>query len=784
MTKLTPWQITEEFELFPDNYTFPAACGSGVLFYGLDSTGFQSINYELASRYIPSAGLTADDLYVFHKQMHSTHLFYDDIGKIPVQQMPLGYLSFSILFDGYRLAPSLLINLASNWSRVTDLKTGKLSTTYNIENRGIQLKIDHVILPGTVNPHFMIKAGSIDGKEHTVDIRFELKLRTRHGEPLWDIAPSELAADESGIYAASAKTLKNGKYETVDDYMVGWGLWMKDAKYSAITELKEFCPKDVETYKPPIPDSNELSNARRITLCAIKRLLVKKDEAGQTELCLHFGSGITNSADLKSIRGSLTEHSRMGFDSALKKSQEFWDLFYDRVARISTGNDKVDFLYNSTMQLFITSMAFDSGLPANFCNTAGSLWWNNSTFHDSMYSARGLIQANAIEEMKIFIDWLRDYEWQKEDRPIYWITRFDGYPITKHMVDQEDTGFIALSSLTMITIMFTEATEYSFLKNKKLYDMLKQSVQYVSKYLLEKKENTYYLKTPVIEDVIPSAYESTQEARFLLSLRPIFRKAYEYAVLLSRDKEDRDEWFEISQNLYIPIDEEGFILQYENGERLVSMFMHYEMFNPHPDDFKPVEAQIELWKSEGIGKWPWTLSCISSMGCKWKDGRFAIEKFNTAVNDDTYGRGYFSEIYLKDHHEDMMYYLNSLPPFATGHGSYLFALIEHYVRSSIWKGIIEIGPLQGTEFYEKAWSIERVRSLNGVLVSASGNTLKIRGEITGREDRDDMIELIRPRELQKKACRLKYGSVEQEFSADEPVRFIVKAKTVTGFSLE
>ncbi|MBV6645963.1 MAG: hypothetical protein KI790_10965, partial [Cyclobacteriaceae bacterium] len=188
VTSVTPWEIIEESDVFPDNFSFPAYTGSGIIFYGLDATGFQSINFDLSTKWIPSNGGTADDLYVFHKRMHSNHLGWDDIGKYPVSQMPLGYMSFSIIVDGQRIAPGLFIYTAKNWRRKTDLKSGLITTSYDLP-QGVRLEVAHLLVMNTITPQYRVSVSSIDNRPHTVDFRYETKVRTRDGKPIWDDFP-------------------------------------------------------------------------------------------------------------------------------------------------------------------------------------------------------------------------------------------------------------------------------------------------------------------------------------------------------------------------------------------------------------------------------------------------------------------------------------------------------------------------------------------------------------------------------------------------------------------
>ncbi|MEI8196414.1 MAG: hypothetical protein WCI73_10935, partial [Phycisphaerae bacterium] len=541
-TDLTPWRLVESSPRFPDNFIFPAVCGSGTLFYGLDASGLQGLTSALAAKHIPWFGTNADDLYFFHKRMHSTHLTYDDMGDL-TNQMPLGYLTYVITIDDVEMNPGSLFTRGRDWQRITDLKDGSTTTSYTIADK-VRLTIAHIIPMGSTTPHFRWTLASADGQPHRVKLRMELNLRLRGSTPLWDTPPQTLAADAESAIIATARTLKTGTFQAADDYSLAWGLAMAGATHQAT--------------------SHYLTRPHRYTLLAERSVTLDAQGPVSFDSCVTFG--VQQSATPETIRQELQTHIQGSYAAALADSTAYWTAFFNRTADLSTGNLKTDYLYHKTLALFDTALALDSGLPPSFQHVAGCPWWSNSSFHDTMYAARGLLQANARDESTELLGWLRDFAWQKEERPLYWLTRFDGLALTK---DKNDLGFLALVTLGLVSILYTETIGPATLTRDGTYAMLCHIVRYAAARLLTKQNGTYYLTVAVIQDLGTECYvhKSQQDAFILLGLRTIFRKTHAYAVTLGVDAAERELWLDIADHLHVPHDAAGFLLASDGGPR-------------------------------------------------------------------------------------------------------------------------------------------------------------------------------------------------------------------------
>ncbi len=768
---MTPWKTVEKYEYFPDNFTFPAMCGSGVIFYGLDSTGFQSINCDLALKHVPSNGSTADDLYVFHEAMHSNHLQYDDLGKYQLTQMPLGYMSFSIMIDGVRIAPGLFINTAFDWERVIDLKTGVTTTAYTLP-AGVRLTIEHVLLMGSSCPRFRLTAESTDNRSHVVDFRFELKLRTRYGSPIWDGSPEVQCQDDKCILLA-AKIRRNGMYQPPEDYSLLWGLAVKDGVHHIDTAMREFTGFG---HRPAVPGCGGSVNdgfAGKVTLTAQKRLCVEPGHSDQLESAIHFGSDVAGTDNAPEAASQLGGAIDRGFDHACGQSFEWWNDYFDKCASIHIDDVKMEYLFHRTLHLLTTGIAFRRGAPPSFQFVAGSPWWSNSSFHDSFYIIRGLIQANMKSHAQALLEWMRDYQYQKEERPIYWLTRYDGYPITRFMPEGEDKGYSAVTSLGLIPVLFTEAFGRDSLDRIGTYRMIRQILDYCTNHMIKPSDVRYVIDVSSATDVRSDSYknEARHDAFLSLSMKPLYRKACEYAGYLNSDIEQVAEWEHIADNLYVPRDHEGNIMRNERGEK-DGLFMTWSpVFQVSESDMRLPASQAELWKVSNARSWQaWGQFVASACGIAWHDGAYAFERLKYAVTEGSYGTGYISEVFLKGHRWWKSTNLANIPPFSTGHGSFLFAMVEHFVHGHIWNNVVQIGPLPGSDYYERGWRFRHFRSLNGALVTAAYDGNVIQGEITPSNNHAQTeARFIRPTLMLDKEVHAVIGDDVITFGPDEAI---------------
>jgi len=784
--ELTPWKTVERHAHFPDNFTFPAMCGSGVIFYGLDATGFQSINFNLASKHVPSNGSTADDLYVFHEAMHSNHLQYDDLGKYPVTQMPLGYMTFSIIVDGVRIAPGLFISKAYDWQRVIDLKTGITTTSYSLPG-GIRLTIEHVLLMGSSCPQFRLSAESTDNEPHVIDFRFELKPRTRYGVSIWDKLPGIMIHSESRVLLG-AEVLRDGAYQPPEDYAMAWGLCMKDGRHAINTALVEYIGIN---NKPVNQAQNTNSNAQKITLTAEKRLNVSAGKNDGLEWVVYFGSSATDTHNTDHAASVIDEYTKKGFDQTATRSTEWWNNYFSHSAAIQTGDVKADYLFHRSLQLFTTGIAFHRGAPPSFQFVAGSPWWSNSSFHDSMYIVRGLIQANMKGLAQDYVIWMRDYQLQKEERPIYWITRYDGYPITKNMPEGEDKGYLAVTTLGLIPLMYTEAFGKNNLKDIGTYQMIRQIIDYCSKHLIKQDGDNYVTTISAANDVRSDAYkdEAGNDAYLSLTMKPLYRKACEYAIHLDTDADKRNQWLHIAENLFLLRDEQGYILRNDKGEKEGTFMTWTPAFSVRADDLPTPPGQIALWKSFNANAWQaWGQFVSSACGIAWNDGAYAYERLSYGISEGSFGTGYISEIFLRGHNWHRACNLANLPPFSTAHGSFLFAMVEHFTRGNIWDNTISIGPLPGSRFYDVNWSFVNFRTLNGALVSAEKTDNSIQGEISPSNNHSNTaIRFIKPESMKNKTLQITLNNDNNEvfkFEKNEEICISLSGDSSNKFTLE
>lgn len=159
----------------------------------------------------------------------------------------------------------------------------------------------------------------------------------------------------------------------------------------------------------------------------------------------------------------------------------------------------------------------------------------------------------------------------------------------------------------------------------------------------------------------------------------------------------------------------------------------------------------------------------------WRDGGFSESNLVEGIRLGAYGQGYFSEFFLEGNHGRHAPYLANLPPFATAHGAYLYAVIEHFIRDSLWESVLEIGPVPGSSRTCKPWSVHNVRTLTGALVWAEGDENTVCGGIKTTKDRGVKIILERPPKLAGNRAGLIAGGITVFFDFDETISFFVDA---------
>jgi hypothetical protein len=761
VTEVTPWSAVEESEQFPDPCTFPANGGSGVIFYGLDASGFQGTNCNLSAKFLPRYGTTVDDLNVYHKRMHSTHMFYDD-NMGPSNQMPLGYMTFDIAIDGFRFGAGELTINAGDWRRETEMRTGITRTSYLLK-RGVRITVEHLLPMGSVNPRFRIHFSSADGKAHTIDWRFHVKPRTRQGLALWDDAPSYQAADAQGVIIAGAKTRQDGQFRAVDDYVLGWGLALPGGTHAVRNEWG------------------------RLTLTAARQVAVPAEGDAVLEMVLHFGANVSATADPRVIADTLQRECALSFDEAVCREQAYWTAFFARVATIETTDVVRDYLFHKTLWLFASSSALDSGVSPSYLFVSGCVNWRQSTCLDAMHISRGLLQTNALPESRRILEWMRDYAWQKEERPLYWFTRYDGLVPTR---GEPDTAFFLMTNLAMIPIFYAESIAKTRLREDGIYGMLRHVAEYsVNRLVAKRDDGVYYLTQATVDDLTSEALErpAMQDGYVLLTLRPILRKAHEYATLLGVDEERRARWMDAAEHLHVPRDAEGYLLRADGSERTGWPFCWLPLHCLSPQDPAIPPQQLEFWHARmqtRVPGLPWSSIVASTFAPLFDDAAFGDAHLSFALSGGVYGLGYFSEFPLSGLYGPHARVLACIPPYATPHGSYLYAIAQTFVRGSIWEPLLEIGPLAASVIATSPWSFARLRALGGGLVSAGGDAHTLHGTVTAPPERELTVTLVCPPALADAPRALRVGDETRRLDPGEALTFVVAAGTTVEFAVE
>jgi hypothetical protein len=346
---------------------------------------------------------------------------------------------------------------------------------------------------------------------------------------------------------------------------------------------------------------------------------------------------------------------------------------------------------------------------------------------------------------------------------------------------------MAFTIIGLIPVLYAETISKQRLAEDGIYQMVRHLAEYATRHMLLERDGQYYLKVVTVHDLTSEALETPakQDAFVLISLRPLLRKAAEYAERLGVDAEQRASWRTVAEHLYIPRDAEGFFLSADEGRRMGWPFFWIPIHCLSPRDPQIPAAQLEFWQSRlkaGPGH-PWGSFVTSAMASGWGQGANADALLLAGINLETYGLGYFAEFGLEGLYTWRATMLANLPPFCTAHGAYLYAVAQYFVRGSIWEERLEIGPPANSVHAAAPWTIQRLRALGGGLVSAQRDLSTVNGTVTAPPEHALEVTLLRPTAFTGTVLELRVNETLRTIDAAESATFTVHAGETACFTL-
>jgi len=695
VTDFTRWTLTEQSDVLPMNI-FPAFIGSGYIGVGLDASGMQVLDCRISQleKYRKPAHNHTDDLYVFHERMISDHLTAKNL-------MPLGFLHYELEIDQIPIAQ--LQTDVIGWRRTVDLKKASVET-HLVLKQGVGLTITAFMPHESSCIYFRFTTQSTDGQSHTVKIvpSLRLHLRERSGFPEKPIfeqiehsVHSERFASLTGIVNPSDKS------SPLEHYSVLYGVGAFPAGQSAISDR---------------------SIGRRLEMRA-------NAESQNCDILFYIGSSAIGRANTENMLSAFEEFESKGFDRIFENHKANYADYYQTAAQLFLEDAKRELLFNNSLYLFRNGCSFQNGIPLQLLLFHPEPWFG-STFWDTVFAIDGLLLSNDLQSPQRTVEFLSKAV-KPDGRPFPWIVRYDGSSAVPS--DWVDSGYLVNLSHATTAIKYYEVTKDNACLEKTVFPLLQRVADYiVSERLIA--EDDHYIGAASGHDV--NADLHLNETYTTLWGAVILRKTAEYAQLLNLCPEKRDEWLRISRRIRLDKGENGYY-QSRTAQKpgnWVSMLLYPTEGYPFVDlnIFKVNrERQCFLNDYAELGQhqpWVYFWQACSDM----RMGQERAERVEELIREGiefVYGVGYFSEIAPL-----RINTLTGMPPYISAHGAYLAASTQQWVRGSIWDNTIELFADISRERRQRTIRFERIRTYQGVLVSAEYTPNFIKAVFEGSGD--------------------------------------------------
>lgn len=670
------WRVVEESNDLPMEI-MPAYIGSGLIGLGVDASGLQGLDSRLHLN--PKFGKPewshADDIYVFHERMISSHI-------TPNNLMPLAYLAYSLVIDGKNVD---IADSTIRWTRETNLRDASVRTVIRLRS-GVELSI--FVFSPYRSSTVWVKFGSrsIDGKKHALTLRPEMRIRLRQRSGSGQILEKTAKITSAGqkAYLTGQITAKSPA-KPHEDYKVTYGIvGPAGAKAQA----------------------NDSGLSLSIDLSAG----VKQNTS---DVSFEFYSSAAKDK-------SAARHGNL--DDALREHKADWAKFYDSGAQIFIGNPRREFLYNNSLYLLRSGSTYRSGLPLEILLFHPENWYG-ATFWDTDFVLDGFIKANQLDPSLRMLKWFNQTV-RPTGRPFPWMMWYDGKSAAPE--GSIDNAVFVSASHAMCGIRLYETTGDIDLLKSEVYPLVRRVAVYAAEEGFT-REGNHYIQTGAGGDMnTPPQLNDTYTAVWLAT---VMKKAAEYSELLETDDALRAKWNEITEGLKLEYEKNYYVMSrnspYVNG--WVPMLLY-------PTEAAPM-IDMELMRntrnlSRGVDRerfsQPWVAFWQAASDLRMgHDHADAAERSIAIGVEYTHGPGYFAEGLVRGQP------IEGLPPYVTAHGSYLTASAEQLAIGSIWSNQIGLFVNLPTKLKHARVSFERIRTANGALVSGRYTPKIITAELSG-----------------------------------------------------
>ncbi|WP_458208743.1 glycosyl hydrolase family 95 catalytic domain-containing protein [Haladaptatus sp. NG-SE-30] len=748
---LTPYRSTEACSRFPDDI-FPSFAGSGRFGMGIDASGLQAVNSNIAStrgKEAPAGNGNMDDLYLIHGGMLSEHLFWEDVetaddADLPEDArhvrdgtadeidaegtldhtyknhrehfMPLGFLTYDLVVDGTRISGADLANhVRGEWERETDLQRGCVTTSFVVADA---VTLDLTVFAPHDGHRVYVRAtldvydGVLGEMAEPHDVRFEpqLRLATRSGRPIYDEPDAITCNDQTAV----ASITSDSKYNPHEAYTTVYGVGATNAD----TEVT--------------PDSLDAEWETTVD--------------GPTTCDFVFAFHPVRDAETESVertvRGHVDDLTAASVDDQQQQHESDWRSFFARTADVSFERPgiewrKEEYLLHASEYLMRCGHDFRQGASTCFYLHHQLLfhaakWWD---FH---FMVDGVLRANMTDEAGHAVDWL-DAIMATEGRPFSYMLAYDGRPLIDPHREIVDMQVAAHASSVW---KYYESNGDDELLESTVYPIVRRAADYAVDELFEERDGRYRLIALGHDSGGHTDLTSNRTfhaAWFLTALR----KAIEYAESLDTDTEARNRWQTVLDGFEFAADDEQYHFaegvepsDFDSEPPYFTSRLLYPTEAMADIDFEKFRRTRERSPPIQINK-PWMSFAQASTDYRAGDIERAAEQYALG-RDRAFGIGFFKEIgaYGADG--------NVIPPFATAHGAHLTALLEQFAMTDITEGTVNLLTNLPPYLRGDAISFENVRTLSGIVVSGDVDTHRTRLELANATGAGDVTFRIQP----------------------------------------
>lgn len=676
VTSYTPWSITEEADHLPLRI-LPAYVGSGLLGAGLDASGMQNLDCDLArdKRYTGVDFEHKDDLYLFHEAMISDHLG-------PRNLMPLGRLTLGLAVDGQDLTPADEFAAAvTRWRRYHDLKQATVETQYELRH-GVAIRIFAFCPQEREEVIFRIGVRSTDGRSHQVSIspRLDLTLRSRNGGgPIYDRFDPPSVGPGFGVRRATV--LKDGPRHARQDYRLA----------------------------PAVRWTGKGQLVSTQASVGITRDLVATGREQLQDLSLGLASPMPGPLEPWEFTPRLNAHRR-DWSSYWRGCGDLW------------GDDPLrELVAHQSLSLFRIGTTYRNGAPLEFHLFHPENWYGG-TFWDLTFVIDGLLRWNVLEPGRRSVEWLNRVA-APEGRPFHWMTHYDGGSAMPP--GSADTGLMVNAAHATAAIRLYEATGDLALLRDRVYPIVAKVARWsAASFFL--REGDHWIGGGAGLDA--NTAMEPNETFTTLWFASVLRRAAGYAELLGVDAEERARWNSIAQCVQPEIGVDGY-----HQSRSVARPFGWVSLLLYPTEATPL-VDLPLFARNRAGQafeydyhtyqpWVYFWQALSDL----RLGADRLDQADARISEGLkalYGPAYLAEILPAG------ISMEGLPPYQTAHGSYLAACAEQVLAGDTWSDTVDLFVNLPARLRSRTLGFRSLRSPRGCVASGQWSPGSVSATIT------------------------------------------------------